>query len=52
MVIIQARHFCIEMRGVGKPGALTTTSAIRGAFDDQRTRQEFLGLLKNSQGEH
>jgi GTP cyclohydrolase IA len=50
MVIIQARHFCIEMRGVGKPGALTTTSAIRGAFDDQRTRQEFLGLLKTSQG--
>jgi GTP cyclohydrolase I len=50
MVIIQARHFCIEMRGVAKPGTMTTTSAIRGAFDDQRTRQEFLGLLRTSQG--
>lgn len=50
MVIIQARHFCIEMRGVGKPGAMTTTSAIRGAFDDERTRQEFLGLLRTAAG--
>jgi GTP cyclohydrolase IA len=50
MVIIQARHFCIEMRGVAKPGTMTTTSAIRGAYDDQRSRQEFLGLVRASQG--
>ena len=46
MVVLQARHFCMEMRGVGKPGATTTTSAIRGAFEEERTRQEFLNLLR------
>jgi GTP cyclohydrolase I len=50
MVVIQARHFCMEMRGVAKPGATTTTSAIRGAFESERTRQEFLGLLKMRRG--
>jgi GTP cyclohydrolase I len=48
MVVLQARHLCMEARGVGKPGAMTTTSAIRGAFQDERTRQEFLGLLARS----
>ncbi len=46
MVVVEARHFCIELRGVGKPGTVTTTSAIRGAFDEQRTRDEFLRLLR------
>ncbi len=46
MVVLQARHFCMEMRGVRKPGATTTTSALRGAFQDERTRQEFLDLLR------
>lgn len=46
MVVLEARHFCMEMRGVGKAGLVTTTSAIRGAFDEDRTRQEFLGLLR------
>ena len=46
MVVVQARHFCMEMRGVAKAGSITTTSAIRGAFDEERTRQEFLGLLR------
>lgn len=50
MVVVQARHFCMEMRGVAKPGATTTTSAIRGAFENDRTRQEFLGLLKMPRG--
>jgi GTP cyclohydrolase I len=45
MVVLQARHFCMEMRGVAKAGAMTTTSAIRGVFEDVRTRQEFLALL-------
>ena len=45
MVVVQARHFCMEMRGVSKTGSITTTSAIRGAFEDSRTRQEFLDLL-------
>lgn len=46
MVVVQARHLCMEMRGIGKPGATTTTSAIRGAFADQRTRQELLDLVR------
>ena len=46
MVVVQARHFCMEMRGVSKAGATTTTSAIRGAFNDEPTRQELLGLLR------
>ena len=46
MVVVQARHLCMEMRGIGKPGATTTTSALRGAFADQRTRQEFLDLVR------
>ena len=46
MVVVQARHFCMEMRGVSKAGAVTTTSAVRGAFEEERTRQEFLGLLR------
>jgi GTP cyclohydrolase IA len=50
MVVVQARHFCMEMRGVAKPGAITTTSAIRGVFDEERTRQEFLGLLRTAPG--
>jgi GTP cyclohydrolase I len=46
MAVIEAKHFCMEMRGVSKPGAMTTTSAFRGAFGDPATRQEFLDLLK------
>jgi GTP cyclohydrolase I len=46
MVVIQAQHFCMEMRGIAKAGAVTTTSALRGAFTDGTTRQEFLDLLR------
>ena len=45
MVVIEARHLCVEMRGVKKPGALTVTSAIRGCFFDRPVREEFLDLL-------
>lgn len=50
MVVIEGRHFCMEMRGVSKPGVLTTTSAISGAFEDGRVRQEFLALLSRRPG--
>lgn len=50
MVVLRARHLCMEMRGVGKPGLTTTTSAIRGAFEDGRLRQEFLTMLPNATG--
>ena len=45
MVVIEARHLCVEMRGVKKPGALTVTSAIRGCFADRKVREEFLAIL-------
>lgn len=45
MVVIEARHLCVEMRGVKKPGALTVTSAIRGSFYRKEVREEFLDLL-------
>jgi GTP cyclohydrolase I len=48
MVVIEARHLCVEMRGVKKPGALTVTSAIRGAFHQRSVREEFLDLLRRS----
>lgn len=48
MVVIQAHHLCMEMRGVQKPGALTTTSAIRGAFETRAVREEFLQLLQKT----
>ena len=48
MVVIEARHLCVEMRGVKKPGALTVTSAIRGAFHQRPVREEFLDLLRRS----
>jgi GTP cyclohydrolase I len=46
MVVIEARHLCVEMRGVKKPGALTVTSALRGIFHQRSQREEFLDLLR------
>ncbi len=49
MVVIEARHLCVEMRGVKKPGAVTVTSAIRGVFHNRPVREEFLDLLRRVQ---
>jgi len=46
MVVIEARHLCVEMRGVKKSGCVTTTSAIRGIFHQRAQREEFLDLLR------
>ena len=46
MVVIEARHLCVEMRGVKKTGAVTVTSAIRGCFYKKEVREEFLDLLR------
>ena len=46
MVVIEARHLCVEMRGVKKSGAVTVTSAIRGIFHQRPVREEFLDLLR------
>jgi len=46
IVIIEAEHFCMTMRGVRKPGALTVTSAVRGTMrDDPATRAEAMSLI-------
>lgn len=45
-VVLKARHMCMEMRGIQKPGAETTTSAMEGVFKtDMNARQEFLKLV-------
>lgn len=49
MVVIEARHLCVEMRGVKKPGAVTVTSALRGIFHQKPVREEFLDLLRHMQ---
>ncbi len=46
IVVIQAEHLCMSMRGVRKPGAKTVTSAVRGLFrENQPTRAEAMSLL-------
>src|SRR5262245_10193466 len=46
LVLIEAEHLCMSMRGAEKPGSLTITSAVRGLFkDDPRTRAEAMSLI-------
>ena len=47
MVVMEAEHTCMTIRGVKKPGAVTITSAIRGGFrKDSRTRAEAMALIR------
>ncbi len=48
MVIVEAEHLCMSMRGVRKPNTLTVTSAVRGLFkDNPASRSEVLSLIHN-----
>jgi GTP cyclohydrolase IA len=50
MVVMEAEHTCMTIRGVKKPGAITITSAIRGGFrKDPRTRAEAMALIREKE---
>jgi GTP cyclohydrolase I len=44
-VLIHARHMCMEMRGVETKHSYTSSSALRGVFNDQKTREEFFNII-------
>jgi len=51
LVVIEAEHLCMSMRGVRKPGAKTVTSAVRGSIrDNASTRAEAMSLLLQHRG--
>jgi GTP cyclohydrolase I len=46
MVILEAQHLCMQMRGVQKQHSVTTTSDFTGVFQQAKTREEFMNLIK------
>jgi GTP cyclohydrolase I len=51
MVVVEAEHLCMTIRGARKPGAVTVTSVVRGLFrENEATRMEALALLRNGRG--
>ena len=47
MVVIEAKHMCMQMRGVEKQNSITTTSDFTGAFNQAKTREEFMNLINH-----
>ena len=47
-VVIEASHMCMQMRGVEKQNAITTTSDFTGAFNQAKTREEFMNLIRHN----
>ena len=48
MVVVEARHMCMQMRGVEKQNSVTTTSEFSGAFNQAKTREEFMNLINRN----
>ena len=46
MVVVEAKHMCMQMRGVEKQNSVTTTSDFTGAFNQAKTREEFMNLIR------
>ena len=46
MVVIEAQHLCMQMRGVQKQHSITTTSDFTGVFEHAKTREEFMNLVR------
>lgn len=46
MVVIEAQHMCMQMRGIEKQNSVTTTSDFTGVFNQAKTREEFINLIR------
>lgn len=46
MVVVEAQHMCMQMRGIEKQNSITTTSDFTGAFNQAKTREEFMNLIR------
>jgi GTP cyclohydrolase I len=51
IVSVEARHMCMEMRGVSRPGVTTTTMAVRGTLKDEGLQRQFLSRLRGARTE-
>ena len=49
MVVVEAKHMCMQMRGVEKQNSITTTSDFSGAFNQAKTRQELMNLISHQE---
>ena len=47
-MVIECKHLCMSMRGIQKQNSVTTTSAFTGAFENEKTRAEFMRLITAS----
>ena len=48
IVLVEARHLCMEMRGVSRPGVTTRTTAVRGTFQDENLQQTFFARVRGA----
>lgn len=51
IVSVEARHLCMEMRGVSRPGLITTTTAVRGVLKDEHWQRQFFARLRGARAE-